>query len=470
MSLLAFDIATGGISAALYDADLHPLQYVEQDWDIAADETGAATITLPEIVNRFRNVLRKFDFQRTTLEAVSFACFMHNCVLLDDDDLPMTPVFTWLDRRGDKGLEFVRSRMGDRFHEHTGCRLHPMFPVFKLATLHLQNSDLIARARRVVSVKAYLIHRLTDAWIEDYGMASASGLFNIRRGDWDPAILELAGLKHEQLPPVGNRNHIAGSVTSAAAADFGIPEGVKVVNGSGDGFLANAGSGCESPESVTVTLGTSASARQTLPVPVLDNDAGTFCYKLDDNSFLLGCAGSNGGNVLNWARSLFGDLPASVESSDLPTFIPLLHGERSPEWDSRVTGSWHGLTSQHRAQDLARSVLEGVLFNLAYFVEILERTSDQDVTEIVLSGNGFRQPDAPAIFATVANAQVWMPAEPGLASLRGAAICALRALNLQVPGLNAVSVAPSRDPQIEERYRRYKDLRLAAGSGYLQSL
>jgi gluconokinase len=301
---------------------------------------------------------------------------------------------------------------------------------------------------------------LTGTWVEDDGLASATGLFNVVDGGWDMEILGLAGVTEKQLPPIQGRTAVIGRVTAAAARELALPETAAVVNGSGDGFLANIGSECESPERISLTLGTSAVARQTLNSAVFDSSSGTFCYKAADNIYLLGCAGSNGGNVLDWGRSIFG---ASGDSGsvgeDVPIFIPLLNGERSPDWNSRLTGSWHGLTANHTAADLARSILEGVIFNLAHFVEIVQTTSGRKASDIVLSGNGFRDPLAAPLLASVVNATVWAPSQPGLASLRGSAICALRALGIPVPGLQTTAVLPFKDAKIRDRYREYRFFR-----------
>jgi len=241
---------------------------------------------------------------------------------------------------------------------------------------------------------------------------------------------------------------------------------IPVVAGSGDGFLANLGSGCDHPKRMAVTLGTSASARQLLDTPVLDDAAGTFCYRANDFGFLLGCASSNGGNVFDWVRAVFGSLPEkSVDRTDLPTFIPLLHGERSPEWDPSLTARWLGVTSQHLPEDLARAVLDGVVFNLAHYTEILEHASGVRASEVILSGNGFLNLLAAETLASVLDAQVRRPRAQGLASLRGAAICGFRALDMDTSAAMEQLVADSDliDPRdvssVRQRYQRYREFR-----------
>jgi gluconokinase len=352
----------------------------------------------------------------------------------------------------------IRSELGDRFHQTTGCRFHPMFPVFKLASMRLEKAPALQAAKRIVSIKALLMHKLTGVWLEDHGIASASGLFNILKRRWSEEILDLLGLNAGYLPEVASRNQIAGGITGSAAAEFGLPPETPVVNGTGDGFAANVGSACESLDKLSVTLGTSAVVRQTLAQPALVAGAGTFCYMADENAYLLGCAGSNGGNVLDWGRNILGATDQRV-GTDLPIFIPLLHGERSPEWDPDLTGSWHGLKASHTAADLSRSILEGVIFNLAHFLEIVQTASATRAADLVLSGNGFLDPLAAPLLAAIPGTPVWMPEQPGFLTIRGAAICALRALGEPVPELRLRRIPPLDDAKILQRYAEYRRFR-----------
>jgi gluconokinase len=465
MNLLCFDMGSGGISAAIFNSNLDAKRFADNQWVLETDKHGAATISVEGTVDRFKHAIRSVDVLSTDpINAICIGTFLHSCVVLDEADRPLTPVFTWLDHRGENGLKIIRTRLGDRFHEISGCRYHPMFPVFKLAAMRASESELFSRAKRIGSIKALLLNRLTGTWVEDHGMASASGLFDIRQGNWSSEVLNILGLERKHLPNIAGRTEVIGYVTPNAAADFRLKEGIPVVTGSGDGFLANVGSDCEVPEKIAVSLGTSAVVRQTLEHAVVDSAAGTFCYRADENSYLVGCAGSNGGNVLDWGRRVLSIAGQQESSEDPPIFIPTLHGERSPDWDPHLKGSWHGLTARHTAADLWSSILEGVIFNIAHYVEIVQRTSGKAVTDLVLSGNGFLDPKAAPILANVVRLSTWMSTTPGLTSLRGAGICALRALGEPTPALSVDRVPPLTDARLLQRYREYRRLR-AANSG-----
>jgi gluconokinase len=460
MNLLCFDISSGGISAAVFDSQLTVRRIAETQWHLESSEAAAADLQVAHVLDAFRNCIRKLDVSDPgSVDAICIGTFLHSCLLLDADGEPLSPVFTWLDKRGQAGVVYIRARMGERYHSLTGCRYHPMFPAFKIAMLRVSEPRLLDETMRIVSIKALLLNRLTGSWIEDYGTASASGLFNIVNAEWDPELLALLGLDSGQFPAVTGATAIAAQITDRAAEEFGLAEGIPLIVGSGDGFLANVGTGCELPSRIAVTLGTSGVVRQTLNRPVVDSSSGTFCYRAGRDAYLIGCAGSNGGNVLDWGRRVLGTLENAESSEDPPIFIPLLHGERSPDWNPHLTASWHQLSARHTSADLARSVLEGVVFNLAHFLEIVQQTSHEAATDIVLSGNGFLHPLAAPTLAKISGIATWMPPMPGLASLRGAAICALRAFGQPVPVLNLERVSALNDAKLTARYADYRQLR-----------
>src|SRR5262245_24196437 len=122
MNLLCFDIASGGISAALFNSNLDVIRFAETQWTLETDDQGAATLAVTTVEAQFKQVIQQLNVTRNdAIAAICMDSFMHNCVVLDDEDKPLTPVFTWLDQRGEAGLDLVRNKVGDRFYELTGC-------------------------------------------------------------------------------------------------------------------------------------------------------------------------------------------------------------------------------------------------------------------------------------------------------------------------------------------------------------
>ena len=458
MDVLCFDVGSGGVRGARFDERLEVLALHDAPWNLHRDAEGRATLSVYDIECALGEVAG--GLRGGAPAAISISCFMHGFLLMSSCCAALTPVYTWMDTTGQAGIDAVRRKLGSHFHERTGCHYHPMFPLFKLA------SQPPGRGNRVGSPKAWLAWELTASFVDDFGMASASGLLDVRSGKWDSELLEIAGVESSDCPELVNPHSIVGPITEAGAEKFGLAPGTTLVSGSGDGFLANVGSACTTAKRIAITLGTSGVARQMVPQPSLNADAGTFCYRASSETFLLGCASSNGGNVLDWARKEFGPLDAAVaEPGDIPTFFPWMNGERSLEWNPDLRPRWDGRKEGHTAAELARAVLEGVLFNIAQYVETIERESGIHADEIVLSGNGFRESLAAPLLASLLGRNLLLPDSAGLASLRGAAVTAWRALGQDVmPALErlleqARNVQPVLEPGVMERFARFKELR-----------
>lgn len=459
MDVLCFDIGSGGVRGARFNEKLESSALHDVPWNLHRDAEGRATLSAYDIECAFSEVAHAL-VQGTSPAAVSIGCFMHSFLVLSSCCAALTPVFTWLDTTAPEGIDAVRRKLGVRFHERTGCHYHPMFPVFKLA------AKPAGRGNRVGSPKAWLAWELTGSFVEDLGMASASGLLDVNSGKWDPELLSIAGLESEDVPIVDNPYSIVGTVTDPGASRFGIPPGTTLVSGSGDGFLVNVGSGCTTPQRMAVTLGTSGVARQMVPRPSLNASAGTFCYRASSDAFLLGCASSNGGNVLDWARQTIGALPSDASSvADLPIFLPWMNGERSLEWNPDLRESWHRRHERHTPVELSRAVAEGVLFNIAQYVDVIERESGIAAENLVLSGNGFREPLLAPLLASILGRELLHPESAGLATLRGAAVYAWRAIGHDArPALErelemALRVKPRRDSSLADRFHCFKELR-----------
>ena len=469
--VLALDLASGGVSSALIDSDLKAVGTNEIGWAFERSKTGAATLSAELVMNAVATVTRAALVASAPPDAVVVSTMMHTLVVSDDEGDPRTPIFTWLDRRGTEQVDEFRQRFGPAFHSRTGARYHPMFPVFKLAWLRSTDSALFETPYRVTSMKGHLLRQWTGRSAEDFGTASASGLLNLASGGWDDSVLTGLGLRRESLPPLSASTAVVGTISATAAARTGIPAGTPVINGGGDGFLANIGSGCETASRIAVSLGTTAAVRKFLDRPVVEETAGTFCYRFDANRFLLGCASNNGGNVLDWARHRWGNLDFDPElrENDLPLFIPFLHGERSPFWDSRLREEWVGLRPDHSTEERSRATVEGLAFHLATYVEIVERSAGSHARSVVLSGNGFRFDVVARLLASVIPHTVLLPAEPGMATLRGAARSAYDALNISTSeamealSTHAARIEPIDDSALRERFMRFKEAYFEVG-------
>src|SRR5262245_47163379 len=104
MNLLCLDVSSSGISAAVFDSGLAAGRFAEASWNPKA--VSLPTLSVQQIAGCFKQVIRQMRPATTgPIDAICVSSFLHNFVLLDDADQPLTSVLTGLDHRGDAGVE-----------------------------------------------------------------------------------------------------------------------------------------------------------------------------------------------------------------------------------------------------------------------------------------------------------------------------------------------------------------------------
>lgn len=145
--------------------------------------------------------------------------------------------------------------------------------------------------------------------------------------------------------------------------------------GASDGYLSTIGVNAIDSDHFALNVGTSGAVRTIVDQPKIDQNASYFCYPVDQKHYLLGGPVNNGGIVFNWARQTLFDADETPQdylnvAQSAPAgsrgliFLPYLGGERAPIWDANARGSFVGLTRMHQKTEMARAVIEGIIFNL----------------------------------------------------------------------------------------------------------
>lgn len=366
---------------------------------------------------------------------VSFSAAMHSVIVMDANDKPLTRVLTWADNRGAKFADNLRDTpQGQAIFAHTGVPIHPMSPLIKLMWLNQAMPAVMAQAAHVIGIKDYVWYRLFGEYVQDYSLANATGLFDLKTQTWFPQALALAGVSSDQLPRlVAPTYHQTGM-----QIDLGLPKETPVFIGASDGVLSNLGVAAQKPGTVALTIGTSAAIRTVVDQPVVEPDGKLFTYYLAPDRYVVGGPVNNGGVVWQWAQNTFlpkGDLPAMEQlitpikaGADGLLFLPYLGGERAPLWDADARGSFIGLTKQTREATMARAVLEGLCFNLKAVLEMVSVVAGQP-TVIHATGGFARSTLWKQMLCDILNVPIKLP-DSFESSALGAAVIAMQALGL----------------------------------------
>ena len=480
--ILAVDIGTSAARAVLFDGGAGYLLHVRTPYPMRFPQPGWSEQDPDTIVQAVIDTLKQAAAlipDGKTLAGVTFSTQMYSILALDRSGKPLCNSLTWGDTRSVSQADTVRRTASADLIRHTGCPVQAIYPLAKILWLKA-NLDL-PQTVRFVSVKDYVLYRLTGKLLTDWSTASASGLLNITNYDWDTEALALCGITAENLPELVSPRSILYDWHPEISAYTGIPPTTPLIVGAGDAPLANIGAGATHDGSVAVNIGTSAAARVFTPVPQVDDDGRLWTYVADNKGWVVGGIIGSGGATYEWilkqlllagrnlpAQELFSE--ADRQATNAPPgadgllFMPYFSGEQSPDWDSRSTGAFYGITFHHETRHYIRAAVEGVLFAILRVSKVIEMVRNSPLTRIYLTGGFTTSLLWSQTLADVFGLPVVVP--PALeSSSRGAAILGWIALGqadnyaeFAQPEINLITPDANRHSFYQQRYEAFCSL------------
>jgi gluconokinase len=466
------EIATG---SEFYGLETPHQDFVEQD----ADVVYRATMHVLE------RVLADVRLRGSEVRAIGLSSAMHGVLCVDEAGEPLSRVITWMDRRAHEIADRWRADgNGSALYARTGAPMHPMLPVTKLRWLSEHEPALFGKTRRFVGLKELVVFRWTGEWLVDHGIASATGMLDLRTRDWDPLALQLARVGADRLSRLAPPSTALRRFRPAIARQLALGESTAVVLASSDGPLANIGVGTAPGDDVALTLGTSGAVRIIAGEPILDAHGRTFCYCADDTRFVVGGPTSAAGASLDWIFALLLDeVPKEqrfaraveiasrvVPGADGLVVLPFFGGERAPYWNSALRGAFDGLDLAHDRATILRAAFESIVFGV-YAVYAVMREYAPNAQRLLLTGGLTKAPLVRTLLADVFGLPAVQPREQE-ASAFGAALLAAQSVGLVPDAIAAARAAgydapaypnPSAAPAYRaafEKYRRYVDAHL----------
>jgi gluconokinase len=466
--VLTLDIGTSSARALLFDRNARPVEGLEarRTHSVKTTPDGGAELDagslLLQVEEMIDEVLAKAGPRAFQIRAAGCCTFWHSVMGVDEAGTPVTPVYTWGDTRAEPLKDELQRRMNERtYHARTGAFFHPLYWPEKL--LWLRAHPNCGKVRSWLSFGEFLFQRLFGRSICTLSMASGTGLLDINACGWDAETLTAIGVGPEQLSPLGDVKDAFRGLRDSYAKRWPALKDLPWTPPVGDGACSNLGSGCATPERITVMIGTSGAMRVAWAADKVEIPWGLWCYRADRRRVLLGGALNDGGNLVEWCRkTLQLGAPDEVEREIAAmepdahglTFLPFLAGERSPNWVAHARAAITGLSLATRPAQILRAGMEAVALRFALIHEML-RSAVPQAREIVASGGALlNSPAWTRILADAMGRPILPSAEPE-ASSRGAALLTLEALGM-IPRLEDLpaSFGPA-IPSDPARHARY---------------
>lgn len=413
--MLGVDIGTTSTKAVLFSEKGEVIQQENVGYPLHTPDISTAEQDPVEIYMAVLTVITKImkPHQQKKLAFISFSSAMHSVIAIDENDEPLTPCITWADNRSEAWAHKIKAELnGHEIYKRTGTPIHPMSPLSKITWLVNERPEIAAKAKKYIGIKEFIFKKFFDEYVVDHSLASAMGMMNLQKLDWDEEALKIAGINKNQLSELVSTTKIFTGINPEIAKQLGINPQTPFVIGASDGVLSNLGVNAIGKGEIAVTIGTSGAIRTIIDQPQTDEKGRIFCYALTENHWVIGGPVNNGGMVLRWIRDEFaasevetakrlGIDPYNVltkiaervrPGSEGLLFHPYLAGERAPLWNPDVRGSFFGLTMSHKKEHMIRAALEGVIFNLYTVFLALTEAMETPVTRIQATG-GFARSD-----------------------------------------------------------------------------
>ncbi|MBO7744217.1 gluconokinase [Paenibacillus sp. MWE-103] len=451
MYMIGVDIGTTSTKAVLFETNGAIVAKADEGYPLYTPTSSVAEQDPDQIfravLHTLKGVVAQSKAKPEQVLFVAFSSAMHSVILVDGEGKPLTRSITWGDNRSAAWADKLKRELnGHGVYLRTGTPIHPMSPLPKLMWLRHEQAELFRKAAKFVSIKEYVFARLFGEYVVDYSIASATGMLNLEKLDWDEEALELAGVTRERLSELVPTTHALRGMKAAYAEETGLGASTPFIVGASDGVLSNLGVNAIEPGVVAATIGTSGAIRTVVDKPVTDPKGRIFCYALTDKHWVIGGAVNNGGMILRWARDelaaaeaetakrlgmdpydLLMQIAARVRpGADGLLFHPYFTGERAPLWNASARGSFFGLNLHHRKEHLIRAVLEGVIFNLYTVLLAMEENIGRP-KKILATGGFARSALWRQIMADIFDQEVVVP-ESFESSCLGAVVLGLNAI------------------------------------------
>jgi gluconokinase len=479
--VLALDIGTSSVRSALYDCagNVLPRTMVKHERRLTTTDDGGAEIdadeALAQVVAAIDDVLKRSVNVKGEIVCSAASSFWHSLVGIDAKGRPTTKVFGWADTRSRDQVAILRRKFDEtETHDRTGARFHSSFWPAKLLWLKKEYPKVFERTDKWLSLSDYISLRLFGTPVTSVSMASATGIFDIKRCDWDGPLIKFLKIREENLSAVPLNDSATFQLLPVYARRWPRLKETGWFPAIGDGAANNIGAGCVTGAKAALMIGTSGAMRVAFRgEPPKRIPPGLWCYRIDRERLIMGGALSDGGGLYRWLkdnlRLLANDNRTEIEIAKRApaghglTFLPFIAGERSTGYHENAHGAVIGLKSATDSIDIVQAALESVAYRFAKIFDQLN--SVVRIREIIASGGALREsPIWTQIIADVLGHQLSLPSVRE-ASSRGAVLLALETIgkieNIErISTPKGISFAPKnrRHGIYRNARRRHEDL------------
>lgn len=442
---LAIDLGTQSIRAAIVDQNglVSSVSQIQQD--VNSPFPGWAQ-QKPQVwwdltKRAILEVIQKSKVNINSIKGVSTCGQMHGPVGVNKDG-EITTDWTqiWCDKRCENICELIKKEYNEsELATITGNPITTGWLGAKVRWIKENQPEIYDKTRWFLVPKDFINYQLTGVAATDPSEASGTYLYDFNTDAYNGYMAKILDIDINKFAPISNSYDVIGNVKEEISKKVGIPVDIPVIAGGGDFIVSLLGLGLVGEGTAVDMTGTSTLfvVHKDKPIvhPLVQNlkhviegwipftilDTGGLSMKwCKDFLSSIGKEEISYEQMINMARNT----PIGCEGL---MFYPYMLGERRQE-NTMARGCFFGLTLNHKAGHLARSVMEGVSLALSKDVQNF-RNLGVEIKQVYCVGGATRNKLLYQIKGDVTQLPQILTDEPE-ASLRGCGLLAAFGLGL----------------------------------------
>ena len=477
MLFIGVDLGTSAVKLLLMDETGKIHKVVSKEYPLYFPQPGWSEQNPQDWIRQSMEGIKELTAQcdRSQIKGISFGGQMHGLVVLDEKDQVIRPAILWNDGRTGKQTDYLNQEIGkETLSRYTGNIAFAGFTAPKILWVKNKEPENFARIEKIMLPKDYIAYRLSGVHCTDVSDASGMLIFDVKNRRWSKEMLEICGIREEQLAKVYESYEAVGNVLPEIAAELDIPQTVKVVAGAGDNAAAAVGTGTVGDGMCNISLGTSGTIFISSEKFGVDKNNALHAFAHADGHYhLMGCMLSAASCNKWWMDEIIGTADYAGEQAKITRlgenhvyFLPYLMGERSPHNNPNARGTFIGMTMDTSRADMTQAVLEGVAFALRDSFEVAKSLGIH-IERTKICGGGAKSPLWKKIIANVMNIKVDVIESEEGPALGGAMLAAVACgeyATVEEAAAKLVKVIDTVDPdpelaaKYEERYQQFKEI------------
>lgn len=477
MYYIGLDLGTSALKLLLMSGQGQICKIISKEYPISFPKPGWSEQNPVDwwnaAVDGIRELIR--DVDKDQIRGISFGGQMHGLVVLDKDDNVIRPAILWNDGRTTEECNYLNEVVGtEKLSQYTANIAFAGFTAPKILWMQKHEPENFSKIHKIMLPKDYLAYRLSGVFCTDVSDASGMLLFDVEHKCWSEEMLNICGVKREQVADIYESYESVGTVTPEAAEELGLSDNVKIIAGAGDNAAAAIGTGTVGDGKCNISLGTSGTIFISSKNFGVDQNNALHSFAHADGHFhLMGCMLSAASCNKWWMEDIIGTKEYGKEQESIQRmgenhvfFLPYLMGERSPHNDPDARGAFIGMSMDTKRSDMTLAVLEGVAFAMRDSLEIA-KSLGIDIKKTTICGGGAKSLLWRKIMANVLNLEVDIIESEEGPGYGGAILAAVgcgeyssveEAAKKLVKVVDTVKPDPELAAKYEERYKIFRQI------------